>query len=91
MLRLLHIRANLSTAVRVDNPFGFIPLDEIIVEAVLRRNLKIRGCLMFSLRRIKTLIPSLTTEDSKEAEHCVLERLRAHTLKTTLGDPPAGG
>jgi hypothetical protein len=82
-LRPLRIRANLSTAVRVDNPFGFIPLDEIIVEAVLRRSLS--G--FFSPTNPDLVIPSLTTEDSVEDEHRAIERLRDD--RRTLRMPPA--
>jgi hypothetical protein len=86
MLRSLPIQAELSTAVVVDNPFGFIPLGEIIAD------LKLRGSSdIFSPMHQDRGIPSMATEDTKEAEQCVLERLRVHTLKTLPGDLPTRG
>ncbi len=75
-MRSLHIRVILATPVAVRNPFGFIPFDEIIVEAALRRSLKARSVSdVLSPTNPDLVIPELSTDDSEDAERAALDRL----------------
>jgi len=68
MMQPLHVKAQLSTPVAVYNPFGFIPFDEIIVEAALRRRLNVESMSALFPMTKDIVIPSLSTEDSGETE-----------------------
>jgi DNA-binding winged helix-turn-helix (wHTH) protein len=77
-MRSLHIRAYLATPLAVNNPFGFLPLDEIVVEAALRRNLGRRyAARVLSPTSRQPVTPSLTTDASSEAEREALAQLNA--------------
>ena len=77
----LHVLVTLATSVAVSNPFGFIPLDEIVVEAALRRNLGGRETSRVLSPVSRHLItPMLSTEDSQEVERETLAQLSS-TLK----------
>ncbi len=72
----LHIIATLATPVAVGNPFGFIPLDEIIVEAALRRNVgAMETARALSPMNQFLVTPSLTTDDPHKAESETLAQL----------------
>ena len=75
MMQPLHVKVQLSTPVAVHNPFGFIPFDEIIVEAALRRGLNVESMSSLFLLTKDIVIPSLSTEDSDEVERETMARL----------------
>jgi hypothetical protein len=60
----LHVSASLSAPTAVDNLFGLIPLDEITIEAALRRSLRAGDVTrLLSPVNPDLVVPSLTIKD----------------------------
>lgn len=84
-MRSLHIQAYLATPVAVNNPFGFLPLDEIVVEAALCRNLGRRETARaLSPASRQPVMPLLSTDASSEAEREALAQLSANPRMARL-------